>query len=143
MEISIKTYKRKSKAFNTFHNKEWELANIGYYDRSVTWKKEKRYLIARDSKNKIVGILSLYVEAEVAYLNTMIVDKNERSKGIGTKLILEAEKLVKQLGAHKAYFNTGKTWRTVKLYKSLGYKITGEHKNHYFNQDFLIFTKFF
>ncbi|NQS90145.1 GNAT family N-acetyltransferase, partial [Patescibacteria group bacterium] len=75
--------------------------------------------------------------------NTIIVDKESRSTGVGTKLIEEAEELVKKLGAHKAYFNTGKTWRTVKLYKSLGYKVTGEYKNHYFNQDFLIFTKFF
>ena len=118
MEISIKTYKRKHKTFTNFHDKEWETTNVGYYGKSVDWKKDKRYLVAYDSKNKIVGVLYLHVQANVAYFNTAIVDRGKRSEGIGTKLIKEAEKLVQRLGAHKVYFTTGKTWRKRGLSKT-------------------------
>lgn len=95
MEISIKRYKQKQKEFSNFHDKEWEGVNVEYYGKHVDWKKDKRYIVAYDFKNKIVGILYLYIQVKVSFFNTVIVAEEKRGQKVGSKLIKEAEKLSK------------------------------------------------
>lgn len=140
--MKIKVLKRAIKAIKTFEKKEWPMADLENFGKKTKWKKEKYRILALDDNNHIIGSLRLKIQAGVAHIGTILVTNSKRKQGIGKNLTLKAEETSKKLNAHKIYLITGDNWKAVNFYKSLGYKLTGNFKNHYFNQDFLIFTKF-
>jgi ribosomal protein S18 acetylase RimI-like enzyme len=139
--MQLKVLQRQSKRLAEFSVREGEAANIEHFGRPVDWRATIRQLIAEDRQRNIIGSLKLEIQAEVGYVDTLIVAKNHRGEGLGTQLTLKAEQLAKEAGAHKIYLETGKTWAAVKFYQSRGYTVTGEHPRHYFGQDFIIFSK--
>ena len=139
--IKIKTYKTKRKDVAEFKKNAWHEADIELYGAPIDWFEEKRQLVAYDDYGSIVGELSLVITSHVAYVKTVIVKKDVRNKKIGEKLMLEAEKLAKKFDCHKIHLQTGSDWSAISFYEKMGYKKTGEHKNHYFRRDFLIYSK--
>jgi len=138
--IKIKTYKTKRKDVAEFKKTEWREADIELYGSPIDWFEEKRQLVAYDDSS-IVGELSLVITSYVAYVKTVIVKKGVRNKKVGEKLMLKAEKLAKEFNCHKIYLQTGSDWPAIGFYEKLGYRKTGEHKNHYFKHDFYIYSK--
>ena len=102
----VKTSKKSAKDFN---EKAWHTVDFEHYGRRVEWKERKFRFKALDGK-RIVGTISGKFESGVLHIGALIVDKNERKKGIGKALMQEAEEFGVRLGAHKIYLQTGKNW---------------------------------
>lgn len=139
MKIKIST--KGSKKLKAFNKKEWPTANIEHFGHNQDWN-TKHYVLEMYENQDLVGILGLKIEAGVAHIGTMLVAKNKRRKGIGRLLMEKAKQISKQNVAHKIYLQTGQDWQSVKFYEKLGYKITGQLSNHYFQKDFIEFTLF-
>ena len=58
------------------------------------------------------------------YVDILWVHENHRKKGIGTKLLLEAEKEAVRRGCHHVHLDT-MSWQAPKFYKKHGYEIIG------------------
>ena len=138
MKISIST---KSPAWTKFEKEEWKVADLKHYGQTPNWKKTK-FKIAATNNRKNIGVLRMEVQNGVAYVEALIVGQKVRGKGIGKELLLIAEKVAIENGAHKIYLQTGKSWDSVDFYTRTGYVISGEFPNHYFHADFIVMSKF-
>lgn len=136
----IKISKSTSEEIQEFNDREWVAADTIYYGAGTEWIKEK-YVFKAEEDGKIVGSIAGKYEEGVLYIDDVIVAKDKRGLGIGKDLIKKAEEYAKKMGGHKSYLITGKTWDVRKFYESLGYKVTGEFKNHYRHVDFVIYEK--
>ncbi|MCL6096561.1 MAG: GNAT family N-acetyltransferase [Patescibacteria group bacterium] len=123
-----------------FNDREWVDADNKYYGNTSEWIKEK-YVFKAEEDGKIVGAVIGKYEEGVLYIDDVIVAKNKRNLGVGKALVKKAEMYGKEMGGHKAYLITGKTWQVRKFYESLGFVKTGELKNHYRHVDFVIYEK--
>jgi len=123
-----------------FRDKEWVDADIKYYGKSTGWIDED-YVFKAEEDGKTVGIIAGKYQEGVLYIDDLIVAKNKRNLGVGKDLIKKSEEFGKEMGGHKAYLITGKTWEVRKFYESLGFVKTGEFKNHYRHVDFAIYEK--
>lgn len=137
----IKIEKGKVKEIDNFENPEWNKLDLPHYGRPVQWQ-EKKFRFKAVENGIILGTISGKYESEVVYISTVIVSEKSRGKGIGEMLIKKVEELGKKMKAHKVWLNTGCDWEARKFYEKLGYKVEGELKNHYFNKDFVIYSKF-
>ena len=58
------------------------------------------------------------------YVEILWVHENHRHKGIGSNLLIEAEKEAIRRGCHHVHLDT-MSWQAPEFYKKLGYKIIG------------------
>lgn len=56
-------------------------------------------------------------------------------------LMQKAEKFGREMGGHKAYLITGKTWKVRKFYEDLDFIKTGDFPNHFHHIDFVVYEK--
>lgn len=138
--MQIKILKNKTQEMKDFSEKEWEKADKEHFGIYNDWTKKKLRLVAKDKK-EILGILVLKTQAGTAYISTLIVSQEHRREGVGKSLMNKAEEIAKEESCHKIYLETGRGWKAQSFYESLGYKITGDLKKHYWNKDFIILTK--
>lgn len=141
-DIKIKTYKTKRKDVTEFKETEWHKADQELYGEPIEWFDEKRQLAAFDENGNVIGELTISFTSHVAHIKTLIVKKELRGRGIGEKLMAEAENLAKDFKCHKIYLETGNDWEARGFYEKLGYEKTGKLKNHFFGRDFWIYSKY-
>ena len=139
MKIQISS--KSSKKLKEFNKREWPEANIEHFGHSSDWN-TKHFILDAYENDELVGTLGMKTEGGVSYIGTMLVAKNHRRSGVGQQLMEKAKEIALLEKTHKIYLQTGKNWESVKFYEKLGYKITAELKNHYFNQDFIELTLF-
>jgi len=139
--IDVKISKATGKEIAVFSEKFWMDENIEHYGKPVKWL-VKQYIFKATRNKKILGYIKGKFVVGVIYINTIIVDKNFRKKGIGKMLIKRVEEYAQKMNAHKIYFFTMETWAASKFYKKLGYNKSGILKKHYLKKDFVIYTKF-
>jgi N-acetylglutamate synthase-like GNAT family acetyltransferase len=137
----IEIIRTNHKEMKKFSKKEWDTLNVQIYGSGANWK-EYKFAFKAEEDGNIVGVLELRVQAGIGKIDDIIVAEGKRGKGIGKALIKEAENTAKKLGAHKIYLITGKKWKTVDFYESLGYKKTGTLPRHFLKEDFVQFSKF-
>jgi len=136
----ITVSKSTSEEIKEFNDREWIDADNKYYGLASGWIKEK-YIFKAEENGNIVGCISGKYEEGVLYIDDLIVAKDKRNLGIGKSLIEKVEEYGKEMGGHKIYLITGKTWDVRKFYESLGFIGAGEFKNHYRHVDFIIYEK--
>ena len=90
---------------------------------------------------KTVGLIFGKHESGTIYISNIIVAKENRRKGIGTKLIQKAEEFGKKLGDHKIWLITGKHYPEDPFFKNMGFIREALLPNHYFHKDFVVYTK--
>lgn len=85
---------------------------------------EQIFLKAIDDTGAIVGSVRYFSEDDTVYIGKLIVKPDFQGRGIGTKLLLEVEKLC----PNKRYelFTRSNNLRNLSIYKRLGYKIFAE-----------------
>lgn len=137
----IKIEKGKVKEINDFEIPEWKKISPHYYGRVVQWY-EKKFRFKAVENGKILGVISGKYESGAIYISTIMISEKSRGKGIGEGLMKKVEEWGKKMKAHKIWLNTGIDWEARKFYEKLGYKVEGKLKNHYFNKDFVIYSKF-
>lgn len=139
--LMIKIAKSNQEELNKYHKKEWEEADKEHYGQKVSWRAKMYYLKAVEEGN-LVGSLRMRIKAGVAHIEKLIVSKTNRRRGIGKKLMQQAEEIAKKNSTHKIDLITGKGWEAEDFYKSLGYQISAKLPKHSFKIDFVAFTKF-
>lgn len=134
----IKTFKKSVKDFN---EKAWHNVDFEHFGKRVEWK-EKKFRFKALKDERIVGTISGKFESGVLHVSALIVDADERGKGIGKALMQKAEDFGINLGAHKINLETGADWEARKFYESIGYHKEADLPNHYFHHDFVAYSKF-
>ncbi len=140
--MNIKLVKTSSDKIKAFEETEWGLADIEHYGKVVDMEKKKYKFVAENESGEITGTLDLMIEANIAFLEGLLVGSKFRRKGIGKKLLEKAEKLAKENKCTKIWLETNEGWGSAEFYGENGYKVTGEHEKHIMNQKTLIFSKF-
>lgn len=86
--------------------------------------KKGTILKALDGNNKITGSVRAYCENGTVYIGKLIVHPDCQRNGIGTKLLLEIERIY----PNKRYelFTSTRSTGNIKLYERLGYHIFQE-----------------
>jgi ribosomal protein S18 acetylase RimI-like enzyme len=87
-----------------------------------------KFLIAKSSNDKIVGVINARQNEKVLYINRLYIDQAFQGQGIGIKLIDEmtnkfpaAKKIILEV--------VGKNTRSIKFYLKNGFSIIGKNKN--------------
>ena len=82
---------------------------------------KKIFLKAIDDAGALVGSVRCFSEGGTVYIGKLIVKPAVQGRGIGTKLLLEVEKIFPS----KRYelFTSNKSRKNISLYERLGYKI--------------------
>jgi len=143
MGIQIILAEKNNKEIKAFEKREWQIADLEHYGKqNIDFAKKRYKFVAKNSDDKIVGILKLVIEVNLALIETLIVSSAHRKMGIGKKLLTQAENLAKKSKCTKVYLETNEEWDAINFYKKNGYKVTGIHEKHILNQNTLIFTKF-
>ncbi len=94
--------------------------------------KKDDYCLVADINGKIVGAVWVRVAKEYGYIDdktpsfSISLYKEYRNKGIGTKIMSEMLKLLKDKGYKRASFGVSKENYAVKMYKNLGFEIIGD-----------------
>lgn len=93
---------------------------------------QKRFTVVAMNKGSFIGCASGLTNYNWFYITDMYLDKNQRGRGLGAKLIERLERLVAQEGISKIY-----TWTTEyeapAFYKKQGYTVFAEFENYYPN----------
>ena len=140
--MDIKRVKANSDKIKAFEEIEWSLADIEHYGKAIDMAKKKYKFVSENDAGEITGTLDLMIEANIAFLESLLVGSKFRRMGIGKKLLEQAEELAKEKKCTKIWLETNEGWESVEFYKKNGYRVTGEHEKHIMNQKTLIFTKF-
>jgi ribosomal protein S18 acetylase RimI-like enzyme len=128
------------KSVKAFNKKAWHGVDIEHCGRTVDWRGREFRFKALDGE-RIVGTISGKFESGILHIGALIVDKNERGKGIGKALLLKAEELGVKMGAGKVSLETGKDWEASNFYESMGYKKEPELPDYYYHTDFAVYSK--
>ncbi len=128
-----------TETLEAFKAKVWPLADREHYHDSMPdFHKTTFTLIAKDA-DEIVGYTTLLIESGVAQLEPLMV--YPKGKGIGTSLIIAAEKKAKELNVHKIWLETGSTWEAKKFYEKHGYIVRSILPNHTGGYEFVLMDK--
>lgn len=85
---------------------------------------ENTFHLGYFEKNELIGIVTLIKNGNIAQLRGMAIADHYQGKGIGKKLVLEAEKILQNQQISKIWMNAREL--AVPFYEKLGYKIEGE-----------------
>jgi len=87
-------------------------------------------LIACDENGKIIGTgRARFNSSTEAEIKSMAVEENYRGKGIGSKIIFELERKIKETEARKIVISSRD--KAVEFYKKHGYRVISESYNLY------------
>jgi len=90
-------------------------------------RKDENYNIIGYYENEIiVGLLIYKIENDSAYIEVISVEKDERGKGIGTKLLNQIHETHKNVKVEAECDSL-----SVGFYKGLGFEILNNGKNYY------------
>ena len=81
-------------------------------------------LVEYDENGAIIGGLIGGTYWGWMYVDILWVQENHRKKGIGTKLLREAEQEAIRRGCHHVHLDT-MSWQAPMFYKKMGYEIIG------------------
>lgn len=105
-------------------------------------EKNNLYLIAKD-KSKVIGFCNGYYEAGLFWIDWTGVDKSYRRNGVAIKLLEFLENKLKRQGIHKIWCDCRTSNKESKaLLKKLNFKKITTIRNHWYNQDFILWQKF-
>lgn len=138
MKVTIS--KAIEKEIKNFEEKTWRGEDIEHYGKPVRWIKRK-FIFKATENGKIIGTVKGKFVAGVIFVETLIVAKDKRERGVGRKLMERVEEFGKQFAAHKIFLFTMEEWQASKFYEALGFKKTGKLLNHYLKRDFVIYSK--
>ena len=117
-----------------YHTEEVEGYSEGDLDRFFEGRDEW-ISVAIDDHDDIIAFLSIEVhreENEFVYLDDLSVTSAYRNKGIGTKLIQDAEVYAGELNIHTIRFHVERSnTDALELYKRLGYSVEEDQGNRY------------
>lgn len=141
--MKIKISSTTEKDVENFEIENWREEDLKHYGREVSWNEWKPnfFLFKAEVDGETLGVIGGHCIGGVLFIERIIVSKQHRGIGVGSKLINQAESYAKDKKLHKAYLYTGKGWESNKFYLIHGYKKTGEMPKHFMKKDFSIYSK--
>lgn len=100
------------------------------------WSRENRLkdgfeVFVAEDEGKMVGFIVLKMERDYAYIDNIVVAKEEQGKGIGRALVAYVEGIAKSKGCYLMKTETtenadGVPWKSCIFWIRMGYEDTGE-----------------
>ena len=140
--MEIKQVNKVTKEIKDFEKKEWYRADLEHYGKGRPYSKKNYKFVSSNENGDITGILDFTIEANVGYIDNLLVGEKYRGQKIGKSLVSFVEKFAKKEGCTKIWLDTEEGWGAADFYKKMGYEITGVHEEHHLGNRALIFTKF-
>ncbi|MBO5652620.1 MAG: GNAT family N-acetyltransferase [Clostridia bacterium] len=81
-------------------------------------------MVERDANGEVIGGVLGGTYWGWLYVDILWVKEEHRGKGIGTKLLSEAEKEAVRRGCHHVHLDT-MSWQAPEFYKKQGYEVIG------------------
>lgn len=92
--------------------------------------------------NKIIGYCFSHLDCYTLWIDWFGVHKDFRRKGYARSLLINLETIAKDNKCHKIWCDSrSNNIQSISLFKSLGYEIITEIKNHWYKQDFVLLQK--
>ncbi len=129
------------KLLQDFKDTEYPKVDKEHYGENLPNFETYEFTLTSKEDEKITGFIHIIVRLGIAYIDSLLVGEQFRKKGIGQKLVIEAETKAKFLGAHKIWLDTGLNWGAKEFYERLGYTIRTILPNDVAHQDCILMDK--
>jgi [ribosomal protein S18]-alanine N-acetyltransferase len=111
---------------------------IGVFNDELA-QPNRRYVVAEDAHQGIVGYAGLLVVDEDAHITTLAVDQTARRHRLGTRLMLELVDAAVYAGAqHLTLEVRVSNAAAQRLYQRFGFAPVGMRKNYYVDEDAVV-----
>ena len=110
--------------------------------KSELENENSKYIVAKEN-NQIVGFAGIWIAIDVAHITNIVVKKDLRNIGIGSKLLQKLIDMCKDLKMKEVTLEVNENnVSAINLYKKYGLEQVGIRKKYYNNTDnALIMTK--
>lgn len=99
----------------------------------------RTYVVAEDTNGRVVGYAGLMMTVGEAHVMTVAVDPQHRSRGIGTRLMLEMARAALRAGAEHLTLEVRATnGEAIRLYERFGFQPIGVRRNYYRDGDAVV-----
>ena len=85
----------------------------------------------RDEKDNMIGVGRIHFIGKNAQIRYMAIKKTYRKKGLGTKIMIELEKIALMHKVEKIFLNSRKN--AIQLYQKIGYNIIHQTDSSFAN----------
>lgn len=93
------------------------------------------------SGNTVVGVASGEAIAGMARLHDLLVDADQRDRGVGADLVREFCAVAAGLGAERCFLRCPDTPRHRRFYERLGFRVVATIPRYYHGHDFLEYLR--
>ena len=115
-----------------FHTENVQGYENGYLDKFWSGGEDRIYVAADPSVEAFISVEVYRKPKEYVYLDDLSVTERYRGRGIGTRLIREAEAYAKELGIGSIIFHVEKSnVSAFRLYERLGYTVHRDDGSRY------------
>lgn len=119
-----------------FQTEEWARYNA---EVGVRWDSQ-RYRLMAEVEGKIVGIAVYHVVGGVGHLDQLLVAKDHRGQGIGSRLLNEFERRCRDAGCHKLTLETAE-YQARGFYEKHGFKVACTLRDNKFRRNWHLMEK--
>lgn len=119
-----------------FRSREWQR-----YDEEIgiTFDSRHHYLVA-ELGGLVVGIAHFHIVGGVGHLDQLLVAKDYRDQGIGSRLLNEFEQRCRAAGCHRLTLETAE-YQARGFYEKHGFKVTCTMRDNKFHYTWYLMEK--
>ena len=99
------------------------------------------YFVIGDAPSEVSGVISLLLMRGTCKIDDLAVREDQQHKGLGTRLVLFAEKYARKKKCHKIWCTSSKELKASGFYRKLGFGLEGCLRRHFDMKDILYFGK--
>ena len=126
----------------TFKHVEWAEADKEHYGVVPPgFFAEYKHTLTMQENGEIVGYITFSACGGIGNINSILVGKNQRRRGIASKLLSAAEDKLKAYNVHKVMLETGADWKARHVYEKQGYTVRAILPNHVFHKESVLMDK--
>jgi ribosomal protein S18 acetylase RimI-like enzyme len=106
------------------------------------WDQDGCFLIARNSQNEVIGFLDAWPQScqKLLWVFNLVVEKNNRRRGVGSLLIQAARRWAMQEQLRKIMLEVQtKNYPAISFAQKLGFQYCGYNEHYYANGDIALF----
>ncbi|MCR4404556.1 MAG: GNAT family N-acetyltransferase [Candidatus Acetothermia bacterium] len=133
-EVAVRLASREE--LEGFAAKEWQRYNA---EVGVTWDSRRYYLLA-EVGGLPVGLAAFHLVGGVGHLDQLLVAKECRGRGLGSRLLREFERLCRAEGCHKLTLETAE-YQARAFYERHGFKVACALRDNKFHYDWHLMEK--
>lgn len=112
-----------------------------FYDFSVVWHEQQEHFVARDG-GITLGAATLKIAASLAHIEALVVDQQQRHRGLGRALLGAAEEVASYYNCHKMWIVVPARSPAKMFFERCGYRAEATLAQHSFKLDAAVMRKF-